>query len=216
MNEMIERVARRFIAGEDLAVTDDIRHLVSLVVREIRHRGGQATILPAEEGKIIARKFVLDHDHSIPIQIRLYEGSYYPGKVLVRADFGTGKPIPVNGRQPFDARMIVDAIADAFMSLVNYKEASSKTVASSAYGWIITHDFLKGRTAKVVGPSGISLALLASLNRGEGEKFQLYDDDRILYYEGRIVGDYSGFEPLDDYGEPNAGCTGVKMHGRFL
>jgi hypothetical protein len=38
----------------------------------------------------------------------------------------------------------------------------------------------------------------------------MFDDDNILYYEGRILGNYRGFEPLDDYGMPNAGCTKIK------
>ena len=89
-------------------------------------------------------------------------------------------------------------------------------MASSKYGWIITHDFLDNKAVKIIGPSGISNEFMGALYRGDGEKFQLYDDDRVLYYEGRIVGDYDGFEPLDDYGTPNAGATSVKLSGRWL
>lgn len=95
------------------------------------------------------------------------------------------------------------------------KVAESLT-ATSKYGWIITRDILDGKNVKIVGPNNISPELHSQLNRGEGEEFQLYDDDRELYYEGRIVGDYDGFEPLDDYGEPNAGCTSVKLGGKWL
>ena len=42
-----------------------------------------------------------------------------------------------------------------------------------------------------------------------GVTFQMFDDDMNLYYEGKIVGDYTGFEPLDDFGIPNAGCTSI-------
>jgi hypothetical protein len=43
-----------------------------------------------------------------------------------------------------------------------------------------------------------------------GTPFRLFDDDGNLYYEGRVFGDYEGFEPLDDFGTPNAGCTRIE------
>jgi hypothetical protein len=46
--------------------------------------------------------------------------------------------------------------------------------------------------------------------------FSLYDDDDICYYEGMLYGEYEGFEPLDDYGMPNAGCTYMKLDGEVL
>ena len=42
----------------------------------------------------------------------------------------------------------------------------------------------------------------------------MLDDDRNLYYKGRISGDYDGFEPLDDYGMPNAGATIIQYKGK--
>jgi hypothetical protein len=47
-------------------------------------------------------------------------------------------------------------------------------------------------------------------------KFRLFDDDDILYYEGYSVDD-SSFDPLDDFGTPNAGATYIKYFekGRF-
>lgn len=42
------------------------------------------------------------------------------------------------------------------------------------------------------------------------QEFRMLDDDGELYYEGLIVGDYDGFEPLDDFGAPNAGCTTIQ------
>lgn len=43
-----------------------------------------------------------------------------------------------------------------------------------------------------------------------GGQFRMFDDDKNLYYSGTIWGDYDGFEPLDDFGMPNAGCTGIQ------
>jgi hypothetical protein len=38
--------------------------------------------------------------------------------------------------------------------------------------------------------------------------FRMYDDDGFLIYEG--FSSRIGFEPLDDFGTPNAGCTYIK------
>lgn len=78
-----------------------------------------------------------------------------------------------------------------------------------AYGWIITRDFLyednptwhnehsiKSATG-IIGPHGVRFTKEDIL---KGKEFKMYDDDMNLYYEGRIVGDYSRFEPLDDFG----------------
>jgi hypothetical protein len=39
----------------------------------------------------------------------------------------------------------------------------------------------------------------------------MYDDDSELYYAGKIWGDFDGFEPLDDFGMPNGGCTQISL-----
>ena len=40
-------------------------------------------------------------------------------------------------------------------------------------------------------------------------KFRMLDDDGELYYEG-YSDDDSSFDPLDDFGTPNAGCTEIQ------
>ncbi len=85
------------------------------------------------------------------------------------------------------------------------------------YCWKITEDFIATKGAKegtndnakgMIGPSEADESLLESPFR---RKFRMYDDDNELYYEGIIAGndDFSGFEPLDDFGIPNAGCTRI-------
>jgi hypothetical protein len=44
-------------------------------------------------------------------------------------------------------------------------------------------------------------------------RFRMYDDDGELYYEGIATFD-SSFQPLDDYGMPNAGCTEIRYYER--
>jgi hypothetical protein len=92
---------------------------------------------------------------------------------------------------------------------------------SSKYGWMIHQDFLyddddmeNENDAATIGPRNVDLQIQRRLESGDGEKFRMLDDDRILYYEGRIIGDYSGFEPLDDFGMPNAGCTTIQYRGK--
>lgn len=82
---------------------------------------------------------------------------------------------------------------------------------SANYGWIIDVDLLEdGADVGTMGPGAISPEIEARLLKGEGLAFRLYSDDRELYYEGRIITtekDGEEFQPLDDFGAPNAGCT---------
>jgi hypothetical protein len=93
------------------------------------------------------------------------------------------------------------------------------------YAWVIDKDHLvhPGSVcpdeAGVTGPRSAPDNLLARLTNGEGHAFQMYDDDRELYYSGRLVttGDMGDEEhcaaPLFDFGLPNAGCTEVHWTG---
>lgn len=86
----------------------------------------------------------------------------------------------------------------------------------SEYSWVITRDFLNENDVGVCGPSDVGVCgprdceMSPGDIRSKGNKFRMYDDDGELYYEGYICGDYSGLEPLDDFGMPNAGCTEIR------
>lgn len=49
---------------------------------------------------------------------------------------------------------------------------------------------------------------------GETVSFKMLDDDNNLYYLGVAEkgphDSEEGFEPLDDFGKPNAGCTSIE------
>ncbi|MBO88162.1 MAG: hypothetical protein CMP14_01460 [Rickettsiales bacterium] len=77
------------------------------------------------------------------------------------------------------------------------------------YAWIITKDKISSDDVGTTGPASNNSELEKSLKAGKGQEFKMFDDDQTLYYEGLIVGDYTGFEPLDDFGMPNAGCTAI-------
>jgi hypothetical protein len=80
------------------------------------------------------------------------------------------------------------------------------------YRWIIEQDIVtNGECVGVQGPSNLNLEIVSNPT-----KFELYDDDGELYARGTIFGDYDGFEPLDDFGEGNWGCTGIKYGGKWL
>ncbi len=88
--------------------------------------------------------------------------------------------------------------------------------ATACYGWRIDQDYLcdgdriQRSEAGVTAPRAIPPACISQLTRGEGTLFRMLDDDGELYYQGRIVGQFEGFEPLDDFGMPNAGATVIE------
>lgn len=77
-----------------------------------------------------------------------------------------------------------------------------------SYGWIITHDYAEFDDSDVgiIGPKDVKFTKEQLL---KGKAFKMKDGDGNLVYRGRITGDYDGFEPLDDFGEGNAGCTEI-------
>ena len=78
------------------------------------------------------------------------------------------------------------------------------------YYWIITKDLITDGEEK--GTSSGDERLKGT----NGKTFSMSDDDGECYYIGRIYGNYDGFEPLDDFGMPNAGCTQVKIDGQII
>ena len=83
------------------------------------------------------------------------------------------------------------------------------------YRWIITKDRCdgdaEGNSKGVEGPRGLDKTL-----KTNPAHFSLWDDDGDCMAEGMIYGDYDGFEPLDDWGMANWGCTGIKYGGEYL
>jgi len=45
-------------------------------------------------------------------------------------------------------------------------------------------------------------------------KFRMLDGDENVYYVGRMT-DRDDFRPLDEFGAPNAGCTGMQVWSRW-
>ncbi len=89
--------------------------------------------------------------------------------------------------------------------------------------WTITRDLLaeddprparRGTNANavgIVGPRGATLTSEQIIAEPGSLMFRLYDDDGgALCYEGWLIGG-DEFAPLDQFGQPNAGCTSIKV-----
>lgn len=80
-----------------------------------------------------------------------------------------------------------------------------------AYGWMITHDYTEFDKSDVgtIGSSGTKFSKSSQILKGKA--FKMKDGDGNIVYRGRMIGNYNfdGFEPLDDFGTPNAGCTEI-------
>lgn len=74
-----------------------------------------------------------------------------------------------------------------------------------AYRWKVTKDFINDDD----GALGIQGGNESLVSRKEGT-WRMYDDDNNLYFEGKIYGNFSGFEPLDDFGLGGYGCTTMR------
>lgn len=86
-----------------------------------------------------------------------------------------------------------------------------------SYGWIITHDYTEFDESDVgvMGPRDVKFTKAQIL---KGKAFKMKDDDGNIVYRGRITGKGDGFEPLDDFGTANAGCTEIWYfeHGKWV
>ena len=95
------------------------------------------------------------------------------------------------------------------------------------YRWIITKDHISKKldgdesTVGKQGPKGTDYSLTAN-----PVHFSLYDDDNICYAEGRLYMTDDAYEvhdpaevdfsPLDNFGAPMWGCTGIKHNGKWV
>ena len=89
-------------------------------------------------------------------------------------------------------------------------EPEKETKDMSKYYWKITGAKLAlGLVSEIgtVGPYNADETITE--NKG---RFRMKDGDHTIYYHGEIYGDYDGFEPLDDFGMPNAGCTSIEYN----
>jgi len=107
---------------------------------------------------------------------------------------------------------------------------------AAPYAWLITYDHIAdydepaGTNCNAIGMTGprninpvleTVLRTAARIGRAswhgpeDVKWFRIFDDDGERYYSGVYVAvsdDPSGFEPLDDFGTPNAGATEIQYY----
>lgn len=82
------------------------------------------------------------------------------------------------------------------------------------YTWVITSPDYDGESSSAVakiGPSGAKGRLPLGRVVQDGEHFRLMDSDGRVRFTGYIEGEYTGYEPLEDYGRQN-GCTEIQYN----
>ncbi len=85
-----------------------------------------------------------------------------------------------------------------------------------AYRWTITKDHMAGGPCNFESRVGTTGPRHGRVTKSNPSRWSAYDDDGECYYEGMIYGDYSGFEPLDDFAMPDSGCTEIRINGERL
>jgi len=85
-----------------------------------------------------------------------------------------------------------------------------------SYCWTITVDLMDGAQEGLTGPRGETRTQSEIVLHPDGVRFRLLDGDGELYYEGVAIlpEDASGFEPLEDFGTPYAGCVAIQLKER--
>jgi hypothetical protein len=63
----------------------------------------------------------------------------------------------------------------------------------------------------MLGPAGADITCNEIQDAIGSVQFRMRNDDGNLYYEGVLCGVWEGFEPLDDFGTANAGCTSIEL-----
>ena len=85
--------------------------------------------------------------------------------------------------------------------------------------WTITKDHIaepgdppatNTNATGMVGPHTATLTAAQIIEHPDAKRFRMLDDDGEINYEGYIVGS-DELAPLDDFGEPNAGCTSIQV-----
>lgn len=90
----------------------------------------------------------------------------------------------------------------------------------SKYTWVVTKgNIVGGNSAAVgkIGPSGSKNRLRFDIVIKHGEHFRMLSVDGEVTHSGYIIGEYTGNEPLDEYGREN-GCTNIQYFrdGRWM
>jgi len=82
----------------------------------------------------------------------------------------------------------------------------------SKYTWIVSQGAIVGDSSGMVGmvgPKGAKNRTRFDIVIQSGPHFRLLNADGEMRYSGYILGEYSGFEPFDEYGR-DKGCAAIE------
>ena len=85
-------------------------------------------------------------------------------------------------------------------------------LGESPYSWLLFGDLSTGNTGARIWQSGPNAENPRATMRellDRGDCFRLVNKDGIAIYEGYIIGDYTGDEPLEEYGREH-GCVSIE------
>ena len=83
---------------------------------------------------------------------------------------------------------------------------------TATYTWIVTRDAGVGDSSDAIGkigPSGNPAAYRFDQVICEGQHFRLLNERNESEFEGYILGEFFGFEPLEDFGR-EFGCVAIE------
>jgi hypothetical protein len=145
--------------------------------------GGRTSV--SAGGKFLG-EFPTEDEATMAIQAWMEENQFYPN-VWKISDHG-------NIIGPLELSTTIETVASHKIN------AQSNSIPK----WEVTYDHLEGT------PVSVQSRGFSDDESDEWTEFRMYDDDGELYYSGRMNQYVDGFEPLDDYGMPNAGATELR------
>ena len=89
---------------------------------------------------------------------------------------------------------------------------ATPALTDTPYAWLLFGDLSTGNTGARVwqsGPDGKNSSVSMHDLLGRGVSFRLVNADGIAMYEGYIIGEYAGDEPLNEYGREH-GCVAIE------
>ena len=92
---------------------------------------------------------------------------------------------------------------------------SNSESEKSPYAWLLFGDLSTGNTGARVwqsGPDPDNFRVNMHEVLEHGKCFRLVNDNGVAMYEGYIIGEYTGEEPLKEYGLDH-GCVSIEYEG---